>query len=166
VSRAAGDKWSSNTWPIYGAVPYEPMRAQVMGWNTEVEKKCKPPPGWAHTFPQNAKPVPDFLRELHCMVQINGGAGENWPRSGLEAMALGVPCVVQNSWGWTEMFRHQQTGYLCTTERDLAYWPAHLARHEQERMGVALAARQRLEQELANPEIIWEAWKKLFEGLA
>ena len=32
VSRAADDKWSSNTWPIYGAIPYEPMEARVMGW--------------------------------------------------------------------------------------------------------------------------------------
>lgn len=166
VSRAAEDKWSSNTWPIYGSIPYEPIQAQVMGWSPAVEKKCHAPPKWAMAAPQNAQPPQNFLKQLHCMLQINGGAGENWPRSGLEAMAIGVPCVVQNQWGWTEMIKHGETGYLCNSDRDLAYWPAHLARNEQERMGIALAARTALERNLANPEAIWEGWRELFEGLA
>jgi len=166
VSRAAEDKWSSNTWHLYNAIPYIPLESVVMGINPVVAKKLGKPPDWATVYEQNAKPVPEVLNQLHCMIQINGGAGENWPRSGLEAMALGVPCVVQGRWGWTEMIRHRETGYLCLSDRELAFWPAFLANHEQERMGIVLAARQRLESELANPEIIWAGWTKLLESLA
>jgi glycosyltransferase involved in cell wall biosynthesis len=99
------------------------------------------------------------------MVQVNGGAEENWPRSGLEAMATGVPIVTENRWGWREMIRHGETGFLCNDESEVACYAGRLARDEDLRMEIACRARASLEKELAEPERIWMGWRKLFETL-
>jgi hypothetical protein len=164
ISRAAEDKYSSNTWPIYRKVPH-PIRARLMAWDRRVQQKLGPPPEWAECLPAGAETSQEFLAKLHCMVQVNGGAGENWPRSGLEAMATGVPIVVQNQWGWREMIRHGQTGFLCSNDDELAFYAARLAYDEDLRLAVAYQARRSLEEELANPEVIWGQWRTLLEGL-
>lgn len=116
ISRPDPDKFSAETWSVYARIPH-PLRARVMAWDRCVEQKLGPPPGWAQCLPVNREPPQVFFGALHCMVQLNGGAGENWPRSGLEAMACGVPLVVENRWGWREMVRHGETGYLSTKWR-------------------------------------------------
>lgn len=160
ISRAAEDKYSSNTWPIYRRIPH-PVRARLMAWDRRVQRKLGAPPDWAECLPAGTESPPEFLQKLHCMVQVNGGAGENWPRSGLEAMATGVPVVVQNAWGWREMIRHGQTGYLCDNDDQLAFYTAKLAYDEPLRMEIAYQARKAMEEELAHPEVIWAGWKTL-----
>lgn len=162
ISRAAEDKYSSNTWPIYGRIPH-PVRARLMAWDARVERKLGRPPAWAECLPAGAETPQAFLASLHCMVQVNGGAGENWPRSGLEAMSTGVPIVVQNQWGWREMVRHGETGFLCDSDDELAYHAARLGHDEDLRMHVAYQARRALEEELAQPEVLWAEWKRLLE---
>jgi len=161
ISRAAEDKYSSNTWPIYGRIPH-PVRARLMAWDARVQRKLGPPPAWAECLPAGTETPQEFLARLHCMVQVNGGARENWPRSGLEAMSTGVPIVVQHRWGWREMIRHGQTGYLCDNDDQLAFYTARLAYDEDLRMEMARQARKAVEEELANPEEIWAGWKRLF----
>ncbi len=75
-----------------------------------------------------------FLQSLHVLVQSNAAAVENWPRVGLEAMAAGVPLVVDAKGGWLEMLRHGRTGYLCRTEDEFAYYAARLAYDEAHRL--------------------------------
>ena len=164
LSRAARDKYSKNTWPIYRRIPH-PVKARLMAWNRQVEKKLGRPPEWAECLPAGAETPQQFFAKLHCMVQVNGGAGENWPRCGLEAMASGVPVVAQNQWGWREMIRHGQTGYLASTDDELAYYTARLAYDEDHRLRIVRQARQVLQEELANAEEIWAGWQRLFEGL-
>ena len=48
-------------------------------------------PPWAETLAPQQIPVAEFLGRCHAMLGLNGGARENWPRIGLEAMAAGVP---------------------------------------------------------------------------
>ncbi len=164
LSRAAPDKYAKNTWAVYRSIPH-PIEARVMGWSRRVEQKVGPPPPWAECLPAGAETPQQFLGSLHCMLQVNGGEAENWPRSGLEAMACGVPVVAPNRWGWREMIRHGRTGYLADGDDELASYVARLARDEDLRLDVARHARQTLEEELADPEAIWSAWRKLLEGL-
>jgi hypothetical protein len=161
ISRADVDKYSSNTWPIYGRVPY-PVRARLMAWDKRIEQKLGKPPDWAECLPVASERPQDFFAKLHCMLQVNGGAGENWPRSGLEAMACGVPVVVQNQWGWREMIRHGETGYLADDDNELAFYTAKLAYEEDVRLSMAQRARRALEEELASPDVLWVAWEKVF----
>ena len=165
ISRAAPDKYSADTWSIYRRIPH-PIRARLMAWADPVRKKLGPPPDWAECLPARAESPQQFLASLHGMLQVNGGAGENWPRAGLEAMAGGVAVVAENRWGWREMIRHGRTGYLADSDDELAFYAARLACDESLRLEIVHNARRVLEEELAHPETIWANWQKLFEGLA
>jgi hypothetical protein len=165
IARDDLDKWSSNLWPIYSAVPYHHKRARVMAWSPRLTEKCGAPPEWAEPLPARAEPAQQFFSQLHCMLAINGGAKENWPRAGLEAMACGVPVVAQRQWGWCEMVIHGITGFLGRDDHELAFFTAALAYDETLRIEMALNARRRLESVLANPEVLWTQWQSLFESL-
>ena len=165
ISRAAADKYSPRTWEIYARVPH-PIRARVLGWDAEVRRKVGPAPRWATCLPAGNQTPQEFLATLQAMVHAGGQAVENWPRVGLEAMAAGVPLVAENRGGWREMIRHGQTGYLCETDDQFAYYAARLAHDEPHRLHMAQQARTALETELANPDSIAAAWQKLIGGLS
>ena len=113
MARPDLDKWSSNTWPIYSAIQYANKRAFMLGIDERLHQKLGPSPIFADCLKPNAIDVRQYLGNLHCLLPVNGGARENWPRAGLEALATGVPIVAQNLWGWREMIDHGETG--CTT---------------------------------------------------
>jgi len=96
-------------------------------------------------------------------MSINGGAEENWPRVGLEAMSAGVPVIADSSWGWIEMIQHGKTGFLADDHKRHAVYAAQLATDEALRLEISENARSRLVNVLANPEMIWSRWKELFE---
>jgi hypothetical protein len=164
ISRAEPDKFPQNLWQTYARVPH-PVKAEVLGWSRDVEAKTGPPPRWAKCLAAGAEPVPAFLQRLHAMVLPGGAAVENWPRVGLEAMAAGVPLVVEARGGWTEMIRHGQTGYLCRSDDECACYTARLAYDEEHRLAIARQARAALLDELAPATAIAAEWNKLFREL-
>jgi hypothetical protein len=166
LARPDADKWSSNTWPIYNRVQYRSKRALMLGIDDRVHAKLGKPPTWADCLKPQAIPVQQFYSTLHCLLPVNGGAKENWPRAGLEAMAAGVPVVAQNEWGWREMILHGETGFLGSCDEELAHYAATLAYDENLRVKICKAARERLVDDLARPETIWSGWEQLFENVA
>ena len=168
VGRAArpdADKWSSNTWKIYEAIQYAERRALMLGVADRTLEKLGTPPEWASCLRPMAIPAKQFYASLHCLLPINGGARENWPRAGLEAFAAGVPVVAQNAWGWREMIDHGVTGFLGSNDRELAHYAALLAYDEPLRQQIIANARQRLTNNHANPQTITAAWLRLFQTL-
>jgi glycosyltransferase involved in cell wall biosynthesis len=166
VGRAARpdkDKWSSNTWPIYERIQYRNKRALMLGMDERTHEKLGPPPDWADCLRPMALSSHDFFRQLHCTLPVNGGARENWPRAGLEAMAAGVPVVAQDEWGWREMIVHGETGFLGSCDEELAHYAALLAYDEDLRLEIATSARRRLEADLAAADRIWHGWQRLFD---
>ena len=99
LARPDVDKWSEETWEIYGAIPFSPVHARIMGWAPRIARKIGGPPPWAEVLRPCEETAQEFYASLHCLMAANGGARENWPRVGLEAMASGVPLVVDNAWG-------------------------------------------------------------------
>jgi glycosyltransferase involved in cell wall biosynthesis len=81
-------------------------------------------------------------------------------------MAAGVPVVAQNEWGWREMIQHGTTGFLGRCDEELAHYAAVLAYDEDLRMRMVHAARERLVNELANPDVLWAGWERLFNSIA
>lgn len=165
VARPDPDKWSSNTWKIYSLICYPRKRALMLGADKKTLKKIGTPPPWADCLSPRAIPAQLYFSSLHCTMPINGGARENWPRAGLEAMAIGVPIVAQNSWGWREMIEHGVTGFLGTEDEELAHYASILAWDEDRRIKMAAAARDRLISELADTGDIWSKWLNLFQQL-
>lgn len=166
IARPDLDKWSSNFWPIYKSIQFSKKYARVMAWSSQLTEKCGDPPEWADALSANAEPSHAFLSSLHCMFPVNGGAQENWPRSGLEAMATGVPIVAQNLWGWTEMIEHGVTGFLGNDDCELAHYAAVLAHDPELRIEIALQARKRLTEQLAHSDTIASQWVQLFQALS
>lgn len=165
VSRAAPDKFSTNTWSILNRVNYRPIRYRVMGWEPAVEKQIGKPPAYAEVMKCQTEPVDQFMKSLHCYCQISGGATENWPRAGLEAMASGVPICVERRGGWPEMIEHRRSGFVCESDQEIAHWISQLAWDDTLRLEIAARAYRRLLTLLADPEEIWDGWRKLFESL-
>lgn len=166
VARPDADKWSSNTWRIYERIAYRQRHALVMGVDEKTLAKLGPPPPWASLLRPMTLATPQFFAALHCLLPVNGGARENWPRAGLEAFAAGVPVVAQNDWGWQEMIEHGVTGFLGDCDEELAHYAAILAYDEDRRLAMAHAARHKLETELANPDVLSSAWRKVFASVA
>jgi len=164
LARPDLDKWSSNHWRILERVPYAGRRALAMGWTLPLTHKCGPPPAWAETFAPQQLAAGDFLGRCHAVLGLNGGARENWPRVGLEAMAAGVPLVCQNLWGWREMIVDGVTGFLTNDDEEMAFRLAQLAYDEPLRQRIARAARDHVQQ-LAEPARIGRQWRELFGSL-
>lgn len=157
-------KWHVDTWDIYGLVQHAGLRVRVMGVDMDVAKHIGPPPSWADVLPPNAEPSGRFMRSLDALVIPEGEAVENWPRVGLEAMALGVPLVVMDRGGWPEMVDHGVTGWLAETPGELAYFAEQLAKHPKAARGVAEGARLSL-RDIADPAMFVRQWQELFEEL-
>ena len=87
------------------------------------------------------------------LLGLNGGARENWPRVGLEAMAAGVPLVCENRWGWREMVRDGETGFLADSDEEIVCHLTQLAYDEPLRQKFIRRAREHVEQ-LADAERI------------
>jgi len=163
ISRAAPEKFHRQTWRIYGRTPY-PVVARVLGWSAAVRREVGPPPRWAEVWPAGTREPRELLGELHALVHAGGRATENWPRIGLEAMAAGVPLVVDDRGGWSEMIHHGRTGFLCQSADDFAFYTALLARDERRRQRVVRAARESLGRDLAPPRQIAAKWQRLLSG--
>ena len=115
-------------------------------------------------MPPQKIPVADFLGRCHALVGLNGGARENWPRIGLEAMAAGVPLVCQNAWGWREMIDDGRTGFLTNSDEEMAFRLAQLAYDEDLRQAIIAAGHSHV-RNLANPDRIGAQWTHLFQTL-
>lgn len=63
------------------------------------------------------------------------------PLAVAEAMAVGVPCLVSDTPANRALVRHGETGYVCTSERDLFEKLILVLRDRPERMRVGFAAR-------------------------
>jgi glycosyltransferase involved in cell wall biosynthesis len=102
---------------------------------------------------------------LHCLMPINYSAQESWPRIGLEAMAAGVPIVAPREGGWCDLIVSGENGFLAGSAEEFGELGTRLARDEQLRLQIAAQARRKLEEDLANPELIWAGWQRLFASL-
>jgi len=169
LARGMPDKWSSNHWPIL-LQAHRLIEARCMAWSDPVERKLKRPPDVlpAVLLKSCEEPVSEFLAACHCLLAVNGGAGENWPRTGLEAMAAGVPIIAQGQWGWKEMIEHGRTGLLADPQDEFNELADHVREfydNEELRMHLALEARREVAEVHANPERIWPKWETLLKEL-
>lgn len=165
LSRAHPWKYAQDSWEIYEAIRDAfpvPLNVRVMGFKAFSIKG--PVPSWIEILPEGAEESRHFLSSLHAMVQLTDRP-ENWPRTGLEAMSCGVPIVVEHKGGWVEMLEDSETGYLCESRQNVVNACLDLCSDPVKRMRIASKARQTLEDRLADPEMIWNCWRHLFEGL-
>lgn len=155
LARPDAEKWPADLWQTLEPIPER--RAVLMGVDDAIAKTLGPAPAWAEVLKPGAVPAKDFYARLHCLMAI-GGAKENWPRVGLEAMAAGVPIIAPDEGGWREMIRHGETGFLARVPCEAAEFAAKLANDEGLRHRIANAARASLAELTAG---VGEAWSEL-----
>lgn len=160
ASRARASKWSRHWWKMYEEVP--DRQAILLGVSSETVKQIGRAPPWAKTSPPGAIPIEAFWPQLHAHVTFNDMNVENWPRTGLECMAYGVPTCAENRGGWVEMLEHGVTGMLGNSPQAIGRHAATLAKDEDLRMSIVTEARRRLETDISNPNLIWEQWREVF----
>jgi len=159
ASRGRASKWSKHWWKMYEEVP--DRQAILLGVTQETTRQIGLAPSWAKASPPGAVPIESFWPQLHAHVTCNDMDMENWPRTGLECMAYGVPTCAENRGGWTEMLEHEVTGMLGNSPQDIGRQAAKLSRDEDLRMTIATQARRRLETEISNPDLVWEQWREV-----
>jgi glycosyltransferase involved in cell wall biosynthesis len=158
VGRAARPdpaKWSSHTLEALDPVPN--VRATCLGADDRIRRQIGSRK-YTQLLAPGAVSSREFYRNLHAMICYNSTAKENWPRVGLEAMATGVPLVADGHWGWTEMIRHGETGFLARRTSEFTEYLRLLEADEHLRQRIAQQARHALETDLANPDAIWAGW--------
>jgi hypothetical protein len=158
IARESTNKWCQQFWKMYERVP--DRKAVVLGYGRAVFSHCGKPPEWAKTYFPNEIPAGEVYRQIHAYVTCNDSIDENWPRTGLEAMAHGVPIVAENKYGWLEMVENGATGLLGDTWERIGDLAAELAADETRRLEMARAARERLSV-ICDAEEIWAKWKEL-----
>jgi glycosyltransferase involved in cell wall biosynthesis len=165
LSRSANDKYSSSTWKIYDkirkAVGGGRLHARVMAWTPDLERKLGRPPDWVECLPAKAESAEAFLHTLHAMVYRNGGAQENRPRVCMEAMACGTVVVGEDEFGWPELIKHGETGFLAADHGAFAKHTAALAKDDTLRMRIAQQARDYLPT-LIDAPAIGKQWQDIF----
>ena len=140
------------------------VACRTLGWHPLVARKCGAPPAWCEVLPKCAERVSEFLGSLDALIQL-GEVEENWPRVGLEAMSAGVPVLADRRGGWLEMLEDRASGFLVGGPEELTELLQYLARHEDLRLEVDTRARQRVLEEFADEETLWEQWRDLLYGL-
>lgn len=156
LARPDPEKWPAMLWQSLAAISNR--RALVMGVDDKIATKIGTTPEWAEVLKPGAMPAKDFYARLHCLIPLSGGAKENWPRIGLEAMAAGVPIVAPNEGGWREMIVNGVNGILTKLPHEFALFASELAENEPLRMKIANVAREHLA-ELTKG--VGEAWQRL-----
>lgn len=166
LSRPDRMKWSRQLFPIAASLRKRRISTELlcMGWTEETNGKCGKAPPWAKTFAPDLMPAQQFLSNCHALLCLNGGAEENWPRVGLEAMAAGVPIVAERRWGWLEMIEDGVTGLLCDTPIDFTNALTRLANDEPFRMSLITNARAAVER-LTEPKQIASQWMQLLQNI-
>lgn len=158
VGRAARPdpaKWSSHIFDALDPVPN--VQAICLGADERVRRQVGRRK-YAEVLAPGAMPTRLFYNKLHAMICYNSTAKENWPRVGLEAMACGVPLVADGHWGWEEMIRHGETGFLAQRTSEFTEYLRLLEADEAIRLRIAQQARRSLKQDLACPDVIWRGW--------
>lgn len=162
TARAKPGKWSSQTLKCLDEVPN--VQAILLGVDEAVRRNIERR-RWANMLPAGGMDTRLFYGRLHAMIAMNGSDRENWPRVGLEAMAQGVPLVVDAKWGWREMIRHGETGFLAGHPHEFTRYFCELERDEALRLRIARQARASLERDLANPDTLWRGWCEVFRSV-
>ncbi len=163
ISRQDADKYAANTLHIYEYIVAPKWKRGIfLGFDQRSEQKIGKLPSWIVGFAdQNQLPVEKFYEMLDFIVQPTDTT-ENWPRIGMEAMASGVPLVVDNRGGWQYMIEHGKNGFLCNNDRDFIYYGSRLAYDLELRGRIARNAAKRLDK-IAGYDMSIESWKNVLE---
>lgn len=165
ISRDDGHKYAPDTWNIfYKVCTPKHKKVFMLGYGPNAHSRCgKAPDGldW-QTFLPSEIPVRAMYGLLHCIIHKTGGSRESYCRIVPEAMAYGVPLVVEDDFAFPELIENGVTGYRCKSSDEMSFRASELAFDEEKRKRMIFAAREHLVNEIASRERCWKAWSSIF----
>jgi glycosyltransferase involved in cell wall biosynthesis len=149
---------------------YETMVAPVYkeGVALGINGKCEEKIGgrlqeWIHSYECGGIPQQEFYKRVNVLIQPCGvNHTENLPRIAFEAMSSGVPMIVDNRGGWTELVKHKETGYLCNDEKEFVYYSSRMAFEHDEYLSMVKKGREFL-LEKWGMDAAKKEWNKFFK---
>ena len=170
VSRDDGDKYAAETWMTFAKVcAPRPIKVFMLGFGAAAQARCgaEPPCNWLDWmyWTPGAIPVREFFERIHVLVHRTGGAQENWPRIVPESWASGIPVIVDDDYGVTEMVSDGVNGFKVKSSDEASFRASQLAFDEPLRNRMAQAGYETLHQEHANAERSMSPFWRLFEEL-
>jgi len=159
AARPRASKWHRDWWKMYGQVPNP--QAIILGADEETFRQIGKSPKWAECHKPGTYPTEQFYPRLHATVTCNESDQENAPRITLESFAYGVAMVSENRFGYRDQIQHGVTGMMGDAPEGIGEKAKMLAEDEDLRITIVRNARKSLEEDLCNPDKIWEQWKKV-----
>lgn len=166
ISRADPGKYhQANRWVFETMVAPQLKEGHLLGWCAERMPAAAGGlmPYWITCEPPGARPVQEIYAKSHALIHFAAAnQTENLPRVGFEAMASGTVVVADSRGGWVNQVQHGKTGWLAGDAKEFVYYASRLAYEPEERLAMAHAARQRLE-DLWGLEIAARSWQSVFD---
>ena len=148
INREDVDKYHPSIWWLYNTMVAPQLKEGiVMGYNPErMDQKCGPPPNFVECLRAGARPVTEiYERSLALIHWADPRQTENLPRVAFEAMATGTILIGDNRGGFCDQLQDGVTGWLCSSDREFVYKASRCAFEMDERIEMAIAARDDLE---------------------
>ena len=155
-TRPVGLKVSSDFFHLFEGIDVPDLQVRVMGYPPEILDAQQQARGrlkknyWM--LPFNSMDVPSFLRFVQVYVyRTNPAFTEACGISVGEAMAAGIPPIVDDRGGLTSLVRHGETGFRATELADFQRPAARLLLDRDLRLQMGAAARQWARDHLSTP---------------
>jgi glycosyltransferase involved in cell wall biosynthesis len=133
ISRADPGKFAPWTYWLYNTMVSPVLKeGHILGINDNVRKKIGNEPDWIKCYDAGTVPVQSIYEKIECFISPNDNY-ENLPRVAFESMASGCLLIVDNKGGWAEQVEHGVTGWLCSSDREYAYYSSRAAFESKER---------------------------------
>ena len=164
IQREDAGKYHPKTLWIHETMTAPNLKEGIfLGFNKRIEKKIGPVPKWIKTYPAGKITQEEFYLHSQAIIQpCDVNHTENLPRIGFEAMASGTILIVDKKGGWQDIVRHGKTGWLCSGEREFAYYSSRCAFEHKEREKMAVRAREHLIENWGM-DAAKEGWSKFFK---
>lgn len=147
-SRDVPDKFHPEELAFLASLPYQ---VRVLGGQT-LKAQGELPPNLEITTP-DIEPAEDFVSTIDCFYyRTHPDWFETYGRICVEAMASGLPCVMERRHGYRDLIEHGTTGYLFDTEDDARQILAHLASNPDERLAIGKRAAESIRHAYADQE--------------
>jgi glycosyltransferase involved in cell wall biosynthesis len=146
-SRPVGLKFSSDIFQIYEGIKVPDLQVRMLGYSAEVlqarlqARTRLRKSWWLHPF--NSMDVADFLSWVQVYVyKTHDTFTEACGICVAEAMAAGIPPVVENKGGLKSLVSNRETGFLCDTPQEMQAAATRLLLDRDLRIEMGEAARQ------------------------
>ena len=139
-----------------------PKECIILGMHDACARKIGRMPAWMKGYRANAFTQTEFYGYVdHIVNPADPQHTENLPRIAFESAASGLPMLVDNKGGWTELVEHEKTGFLCGSPEDYIKYGSLLAQNRDLAARISGAAYIKLTTKFSIDAAMWE-WESFF----